>query len=965
MMGERGYPVQTSRAPLPPPGTEVERHLRALDGRDCPLGSMREWPPALRSALQLILPADVQMSLFWGPDHVSFYNDAYAPVIGDKHPRALGRPAREGWAEMWDDLEPMLEQVRATGDTLSEKNRAFYVERRGGAGEIAYFDYSFSPVRDERGEVAGVLCVTAETTDRVRAARSVAEERARLAEMFDQSPGFMAVLRQPGHVIELANETFMEMVGRRDVVGLSFTDLLPLQERDAARAFLDEVAATRRPFRGQGVRAALMRDRFVDLVVQPVADRNGAIGALFVDGNDVTDRVRAEERLLLSTESLRLATEAAELGIWDVDLQADQLTWSERTKAHFGISPGVAVSMDDFYAGLHPDDLQATAEAFEAAIDPERRAPYDVEYRTLGAEDGLTRWVAARGRALFDETGTPLRAVGTTLDITARKGAEELLRETESRFRSLADTVPALMWVIDENGLPLFANRWFLTLFGWTEDEVRARGLITIIHPDDRDRELLRRAEAFAAREPWSHEVRVVDKTGETRWLRTEARPRFIGGRFAGYVGVGIEVTDAHLAAEALESRVAARTAELAEANNRLTAQIGERERVEQTLHQMQRLEAVGQLTSGVAHDFNNLLTVVVGNTGLVERAARAADLDARTLQRLENIRVAAERGAALTQQLLAFSRRQRLATRVIDLNETVARMRPLFEGAIGNAITVDLGLEDGLWPALVDPTQIELVILNLAINARDAMAVGGTVTIRTANVVRPEPTRPEHPPAGEHVMVAVADTGTGMSPDVLNRVFEPFFTTKPVGKGSGLGLAQVFGFAKQSGGGVLIESREGEGTDVCVFLPRAEAAPAPAPRPGDAAADADLSRTVVLVVDDDDAVRGVTADMIAGMGATVAEASSGDAALAVLRGRSDVDLILADFAMPGMNGAELARRAAELRPDVPLLMLTGYADLSAIADVPADAVVQKPVTAEALRERVVGALAKTRELVG
>ena len=950
VMVERVQQAQEADA-APFGGSEVGRRLAGLTAADCPLGRWRDWPAELRAALALILPADTPMGLFWGQYSVAFYNDAYVPVIGDKHPRVLGRRAAEGWAELWDDLEPIIDQVRATGETVSERNRAFYMERNGdGAGEVAYFDYSFSPVLGDRGEVEGVLHVVVETTDRVRAARSLAEERARLGEMFDQSPSFMAVLRQPGHVIELANESLTEMVGRRDVIGLKLTDLLPVEARDEAAALLDEVVRTRRPYRGSGVRAALTGDRYVDLVVQPVTDRNGAIGALFVDGNDVTDRVRAEERLLLSTESLRFATEAAEVGIWDLDLRTDALTWSERTKAHFGIGPNVAVSMEDFYAGLHPDDLDPTGEAFAATIDPARRAAFDVEYRTIGAEDGVVRWIAARGRGVFDAAGACVRGLGTTIDITARKQAEATLRESEERFQTIADSAPALMWVTAADGRLEFVNHWFETVFGLSFDKVRRDGWLSLVHPEERDRIGAARREVYAAKAGWGGELRVRDREGRERWLHAEGRPRVLDGAFAGFICCAVDVTDAHLAAEALEARVAERTAEL-------SAQVEERERVEATLHQMQRLEAVGQLTSGVAHDFNNLLTIVLGNSGLVERAARAGGLDARTIGRIENIRSAAERGAALTQQLLAFSRKQRLATRVVDLNAMIGGMRPLLEGAIGNALTIELDLAGGLWPALVDQTQIELAVLNLSINARDATEVGGAVAIRTANVTLAEPTHAEHPPAGEHVAVTVADTGTGMPPEVVSRVFEPFFTTKPVGKGSGLGLAQVFGFAKQSGGGVAIDTEPGRGTAVTIFLPRAEAAPAPSPQPAGEAASADLTGRVVLVVDDDDAVRAATADMLAELGANPVAAPGGEEALRLVAERPDIELVLADFAMPGINGAELARRIAAERPGLPLLILTGYADLREIADVPADAIIQKPVTPEALRERVAAAL--------
>src|SRR5215813_3634762 len=274
---------------------------------------------------------------------------------------------------------------------------------------------------------------------------------------------------------------------------------------------------------------------------------------------------------------------------------------------------------------------------------------------------------------------------------------------------------------------------------------------------------------------------------------------------------------------EELESRVRERTAELAAANRQLLAQIEERERVELTLRQLQRLEAVGQLTSGVAHDFNNLLTVVLGNIAFLDKAMSKAGIDGKLAQRLGYMRFAAERGARLTDQLLSFSRRQRLEQKVIDLNQTVSGMRDLLQSTMGGTIRIDTKLSHGLWPAMADPTQLELAVLNLAINARDAMQVGGTLVVSTANVTVGPPLYPEEPPAGEYVEICVADSGTGMTDEVRAKVVEPFFTTKEVGRGSGLGLSQVLGFAKQSGGGARIESEVDKGTSVSIYLPRTQ----------------------------------------------------------------------------------------------------------------------------------------------
>jgi signal transduction histidine kinase len=397
---------------------------------------------------------------------------------------------------------------------------------------------------------------------------------------------------------------------------------------------------------------------------------------------------------------------------------------------------------------------------------------------------------------------------------------------------------------------------------------------------------------------------------------------------------------------ETLEARIEERTRELAEANAELRRQIAERERAEGALRQSQRMEAVGQLTSGIAHDFNNLLTVIYGSISFLERMVT----DPRAQRRLSIMRTAAERGAKLTSQLLAFSRRQRLEPKPIDLNATVASMRDLLQGTMGGSVLLETQCQPDLWHALADPTQIELAILNLAINARDAMEVGGRLTVSTSNVRTGAPLRPEEPPAGEYVMVAVADNGTGIPPAVLDRVFEPFFTTKEVGKGSGLGLAQVYGFAKQSGGGVRIRTELGVGTTVEVYLPRAERAADMPPEPrlstpereGRPAEDA----PIILVVDDDSAVREITATSLAELGCRVHEAASGGAALAFLEEHPAVDLIVLDFAMPGMNGAEVAREIRRMRQDLPVLFVTGYADTAALiqaGETGDEFIVQKP----------------------
>jgi signal transduction histidine kinase/CheY-like chemotaxis protein len=410
---------------------------------------------------------------------------------------------------------------------------------------------------------------------------------------------------------------------------------------------------------------------------------------------------------------------------------------------------------------------------------------------------------------------------------------------------------------------------------------------------------------------------------------------------------------------ENLETRVAERTAEIEATNRQLVSQIDERERIESTLRQMQRLEAVGQLTTGVAHDFNNLLTVVLGNLGFVEKGLGSA-LDLKMKQRLSHMRLAAERGAKLTGQLLAFSRRQLLAPKPVDLSDTLANMHNLLQSTLGNSVQIKTAFKSDLWRALVDPNQIELAVLNLAINARDASQIGDSITLETTHATVGPPQNGHEPPAGEYVVVSVTDTGTGMTKEVLAKAFEPFYTTKDIGKGSGLGLSQVLGFAKQSGGGMRIESRVGEGTSVKIYLPRARSTDTAAPSEPTGESQRRARGAVILLVDDDSAVREVTAAILRDLGYAVIAVGSGGGALDLLDRNAQIELVVLDFAMPGMNGMEVARQMRAKVPSRPVLFVTGYADTSALGDIDDKQIVRKPFIGNELADKVQFALART-----
>ncbi len=403
-----------------------------------------------------------------------------------------------------------------------------------------------------------------------------------------------------------------------------------------------------------------------------------------------------------------------------------------------------------------------------------------------------------------------------------------------------------------------------------------------------------------------------------------------------------------------LEAQVAERNNELSESNNRLQVEIAEREKTEAALLQAQKLQAVGQLAGGIAHDFNNMLATVLGSLELMERRVAPAvqswtEADGERLRKLiERASNAVQRGAQLTSRLLAFSRRQRLAARPTDLNQLIADLVTLATSTLGRRVRVSTHLAADLPLAMVDPSQVEAALLNLCLNARDAMQDGGELTISTGTEELEQASRADDPPAGTYVRVSVADTGTGMAPEVVSRAFEPFFTTKGSG-GTGLGLAQVYSMARQSGGGVRIFSTQGAGTEVVLLLPCAvgDAEAKPSARAGDVAPRG-LPSMFVLVVDDDMAVRQVTVEMLRDLGCATAQAASATEALMLLpQLPNPPDLILLDYAMPGMNGLQLARRLRERSFAMPIVLVTGYAELadSERSGHPLDALLRKPFT--------------------
>jgi PAS domain S-box-containing protein len=627
-------------------------------------------------------------------------------------------------------------------------------------------------------------------------------------------------------------------------------------------------------------------------------------------GRDISKRRHAEAALAERDERLRLAIAAGKMIAWE--RIPGEPTVTVYSADHSLAEP--QQDLDELRAALHPEDAVRVRAAFEAAVAGDGR--YQAEYRARGP-DGSWRWLSDHGTVHYDATGKPVRVIGVAVDITAHKAGEAALRDREERFRTILETLPHIAFMLAANGTMTYWNAQFEAYFGKPFPDLGSRR--TLFHPDDRPAVRAARDAGVASGSEYAFDARVRRHDGAWRWHAVRVRPLWRDDGTASWLGVSVDIDDTRRQSDLLERRVAERTAELEAANRALRQQIADRERAEAALVRAQKMEAVGQLTGGVAHDFNNLLTAIIGSLEMMQREA----VNPRVIRLADSALRAAMRGAELTQQLLSFARRQVLKPVVTDVATLLAEMEMLLRHAGGGAIEVAIDAPAALWSCEIDPAQFQSAILNLVVNARDAMPRGGSLAIEVCNLA------PEALPPGldiaerPHVAVAVRDTGDGMTPETIARAFEPFFSTKDIGKGSGLGLSMVYGFAKQSGGGVGIESSPGAGTCVTLYLPRARQPESADEADGELAAP--RGSGAILVVDDDEHVRQVSVEMLLDLGYRVRAAGDGHEALALLR-RERFDLLFSDVVMPkGLSGFELARQAESLCPGIKVLLTSGY----------------------------------------
>lgn len=807
-----------------PSNDDAQALIARTDWSNTALGAASQWPQSLRTAVDIVIHSPMPMLLLWGPQLTQIYNDGFAMLAGSKHPHAFGQPAHQMWPELRAFTDPIYSAV-LQGQVRTYSERRFTLLRDGQESDV-WLDLTYSPIRDETAQVAGILVTAIETNERRRIA-------------------------------------------------------LELQQRSE---------------------------------------------------ESLKAQHESEERLQLALA----ATDA--VGTWDWNIAEDRFIADAHFAQLHGVDPALAsqLPISDYLQGVHPEDRAMVARGIKHCIT--HGTEYAEEYRLLQT-DGELRWAFARGRCYKDHHGRPTRFLGAALDLTERKHTEQALRQSQTELQLIINAMPILISYVDREERFRLNNAAYLDWYGLTPQELYGRTIREVIGEEAYFLRAPYIAEALAGRS-CSFSLYTTHRDGSNRHALMNYLPRHgADGAVNGFYIFVIDETERKKTEEALrnlnetlEERVSARTEQLAQANQRLQNEMFERERAEDALRHAQKMEAVGQLTGGIAHDFNNMLTGIIGSLDLMQRYI--ADGRANEIGRFTEAAVSsANRAAALTHRLLAFSRRQSLDRKTLDVNELIHSLEDLIRRTKGDPIELKLRLADSVWPVSTDVSQLENALLNLVINARDAMPNGGELLIETANVYLDgnDITTLEPVKAGDYLMLAVSDNGTGMTPSVRAKAFDPFFTTKPIGQGTGLGLSMIYGFAQQSGGHVSLDSLPDQGTCVRLYLPRLYLQmPEQAPVETITAPCTATSGETVVVVEDDPAVRMLVLDLLKQLGYRAYEAVDATAALALLDTVAQVDLLVTDVGLPGMNGRQLAEIARQQRPGLKVLFMTGYAQIAA-----------------------------------
>jgi PAS domain S-box-containing protein len=686
-------------------------------------------------------------------------------------------------------------------------------------------------------------------------------------------------------------------IARADIVGKRALELYPhIVERGLMARYAEVMATGQSAIIEDFYYAGDSLDKAFDISCFKVDHRHFV--CIF---RDVTTLARDQIILRESNERLRRISKAGNIGLWEWNLATNEVFYSAEWKSQIGYDDHeITNHFSEWSSRVHPDDLEGAQKRVQDFL-KQPWEQFENEFR-FRHKDGSYRWILATASLRQDRDGRPLAMLGAHIDITARKRAEEALRESEERFRVLTASSPTGIYLTDATGRCVYANQKWLDMAGLTLAEAMGHGWAQGLHPEDRAQVFANWNRTAQAAGTWGFSYRFVDRAGTVTWVYGTAAPIVNAqGEITGYVGVNADIT-------ALKR---------AEADHlRLEGQL---------LHAM-KMEAVGQLAGGVAHDFNNLLTGIAGNVALALMDLKPDDPLVATLS---DVTRATDSAADLVRHLLAFSRKQLIEPRVLNLNDIIGSLHRMLSRLLGASIEFTTNLATPLGSVLVDPGQFEQILVNLSVNARDAMMGGGRLTMTTANVDLDESFAAGQPgaKAGRYVLLAVADTGHGMTEDVKRHLFEPFFTTKPKGRGTGLGLAIIYGAVKQAEGFLEVQSEPGQGSTFRIYLPRVEA-DSQRVESDQRAPDMPGGTETVLLVEDEQIVRDLAARILKRLGYKVLQAPEGSRAILLAEEYKDrIDLLMTDVVMPGMNGRQLATRLLGLHPEMKVLYSSGYSE--------------------------------------
>jgi PAS domain S-box-containing protein len=837
----------------------------------------RELSERLESTLESISDAFVTVDRDW---NVTFVNRQAEQLLKKERTALLGHNIWEAFPEA-RELEFFQHGHEAMERRETVRYEAYYPEPLDVWLNVAVYP------TDE-----GLAVYFSDQTERHQARQQAAEHAERTQAVLESASDAIVTVNQKG-LIESVNPGTERMFGyaREELLGDNIRILMSEEHASAHDNYVQRYVET-----GQakilGVPQKLRARRKdgsefpIELTVTEAQVSGRRVFTGFIQ--DITRDEQTLEVLRSSEERFRAVARATTDVVWDHDLHANKVWWSEGLETVFGYSlDETSQELDWWLSRIHPDDREATSLSLQQAID-KRRPEWSASYRFLRS-DGTYADVVDSGFLIMEETGAPRRMVGGLKDVTEKRLARQKLAEQAELLDHARDAII----VRDLEHRITYWNKGAERIYGWTAEEAVGEKVNDLLGSDyalyrEACDEVL--AEGRVDRQ-WRHRC----KEGDDIMVRSH----------------WVLVTDGSGTPRSIMS---------------INTDISDQLKLEEQLHQAQRLESIGQLTGGVAHDFNNLLTVILGNAELLsDQLASSPHL--KNLAELTQS--AARRGAELTNRLLAFARRQALEPESTDIRRLVEDMKPLLRRSIPEHIEILTHHASELWPADIDPTQLESALLNLALNARDAMEDGGLLSIETTNVTLDDDdarTQGDLLP-GDYVLITVSDTGTGIPRELMERLFEPFFTTKEKGKGTGLGLAMVYGFVKQSSGHVKFYSEPGEGTTVRIFLPRAQGSGGA--RTVDRGYVGDLrGNERILVVEDDELVREHAERLLRYLGYEVQAAASGDQALVMLEQDAGFDLLFTDVIMPGkLNGPALAREALHLWPELKVLYTSGYTE--------------------------------------